>query len=124
MMKRAIRGTLLFPRHIPHGSPIDFVFNLTERFFDRLISMLLAWDGSLGRGCERVPKKGISMYQLEYLPIEIGCVCEAKGEGKLGYCFETATAYDAEADETGPIYFCEAHRPDTDTDTSPSYPTN
>ena len=64
------------------------------------------------------------MFQLEYLAIEIGCVCEAKGDGFLGYCYEPATAYDPKADETGPIYFCEAHRPDTDTDTAPGYPTN
>ena len=64
------------------------------------------------------------MYELEYLPIEIGCVCEAKGDGFLGYCFEAATAYDPKADEIGPIYFCEEHRPDADTDTAPSYPTS
>lgn len=84
MMKRAIKGTLLFPRYIPHGNPIDFVWSLTERFFDRLISMLLTWNGSLGRGRESVPEKGKLMYELEYLPIEIGCVCEAKGDGFLG----------------------------------------
>ena len=123
MMKRAIKGTLLFPRYIPHGSPIDFVFNLTERFLDRPISILLTWNGSLGLGGERVPKKGKLMDQLEYLPIEIGCVCEAKGEGTLGYCYEPATAYDPKADETGPIYFCEAHRPRIAIDNTPGYPT-
>ena len=99
MMKRAIRRTLLFSKNTPHGSPIDFVFNLTERFFE-------TWNGSLWHGGERVPKKGNLMFQLEYLLIEIRCVCEAK------------------ADETGPIYFCEAHHPGSDTDTPPSYPTN
>ena len=102
---------------------MDLVWRLAERTLDYLVSALLKWNGSLGRGGERVPKKGILMYQLEYLPIEIGCVCEAKGEGKLGYCYEPATAYDPKADETGPIYFCEAHQPGSDTDTPPSYPT-
>ncbi len=123
-MKRAIKGTLLFPRYIPHGSPVDFVCNLTEPFLDRLILMLLAWNGSLWRGGERVPKRGKLMDQLEYLPIEFGCVCEAEGDGPLGYCYKPATTYDPEADETGPIYFCEAHRPSSDTDTAPGYPSN
>ena len=41
MMKRAKKGTLLLLRYIPQGSPIDFVWNLTERFFDRLLIALL-----------------------------------------------------------------------------------
>ena len=40
------------------------------------------------------------------------------------WVFSRIRAYDAEADEAGPIYFCEEHRPDAGTDTAPSYPTN
>ena len=100
------------------------MFNLTERFIDRPLSTLLTWNESLGRGGDGVPKSEKMMDRLEYLPIEIGCVCEAEGDGLLGYCYAPATAYDPKADETGPIYFCETHRPGSDTDTAPGYPTN
>ena len=53
-----------------------------------------------------------TMGQLEEIPIELGCVCEAADDdGLLGYCYAPATFCDPEADETRPIYFCEAHRP-------------
>lgn len=47
----------------------------------------------------------------EKISIELGCVCEAAGDGPLGYCYEPAAFYDPGADETRPMYFCSDHRP-------------
>ena len=53
-----------------------------------------------------------TMGQLEEISIALGCVCEvADDDGPLGYCYAPATFCDPKADETRPIYFCEAHRP-------------
>ena len=125
MMKRTKRVARCLTRCTPSLSPVDLFTSMVERFLDYVLFAMLKRSGLLERTGHPVSKReGEIMSQLEYLPIEIGCVCEAKGDGPLGYCYETATAYDSEGDETGPIYFCEAHRPDTETDTAPGYPTN
>jgi hypothetical protein len=48
---------------------------------------------------------------LEEIPVELGCVCEAAGDGPFESCYEPAAFYAPEADESRPIYFCLAHRP-------------
>ena len=124
VMKRAKRGIVYKFHRILFSEPIDFTCNIAERFFDRLVSALLKWNGPLWWSSPSHSNRATTMYGVEDIAIEIECACEAKGDGFLGYCFKPATPYYAEADETGLTYFCEAHRPGADTDTAPSYPTN
>lgn len=62
------------------------------------------------------------MTQLQELSLELGCVCEVPdGDGPFGCCNDPAAYYDLEADESGPIYFCESHRPAEDVHATFSY---
>jgi hypothetical protein len=55
------------------------------------------------------------MTQLQEISLELGCVCEVPDEDGLSVCCRfPAGYYDPEADESGPIYFCESHRPPED----------
>ena len=62
------------------------------------------------------------MTQLQGISLELGSVCEVPdGDGLSGCCSYPAEYYDPEADESGPIYFCEFHRPAEDVYTTFSY---
>lgn len=59
---------------------------------------------------------------LEEVPVELGCVCEAEVYGFFGYCYEPAAFYDPGADENKPMYFCSAHRPMNDDSPETGHP--